>query len=291
MTYFENWLKSLSNQKKSENTILAYKRDVNHFLLASFETVDDLTAEEYEEVDIDFVYDYLNDNGFADSTKNRKQIAIHLFWGFLFERGIISKNKIEKTKLITLEEAISDAFSLEEVQEIYDRVNNSPYKRCVKRDQAIMGIMLSIPVRKSEIRKLLREDYTDKGCLVFRARKGKRNTVVGLPRDVIVDIDRYLAERNDDLPWLFVTENNTQMGVDALDNLVAKYAQCNPHRLRATAATMLYRAGVPIETVESIGGWEKGSKTLRNNYLRIDEDTMRNALEQVNAFVKKGGNT
>lgn len=282
----ESWMKEMSNMKKAENTIKSYERGLNGFLLWEFDTLEDRTGDEYATVDIEEVYDYLNEKEFADSTKNLYQIAIHLFWCFLLEKKIISENKLEKIKLIKLEEPIPEPFTVDEVNAIYDKIQNSPFKRCALRDAAIMTLMLAIPVRKNEVIKLKRADYSERGNIIFRNRKGKKNTVVGCSRSIIVAIDRYLESRNDDCEYLFAREESDgPMGINAIDNVVWKYAECNPHKLRATAATMMYKSGVPLERIEQIGGWSKNSLTLRKNYIRIDEDDVREDLEATERFL------
>ena len=284
--YIETWIKSMTNMKKAVNTIKTYERGLKAFLLWKFDTLEDQDLNEYEAVDTEEVYEYLNDKEFADSTKNLYQIAIHLFWSFLTEKKIISDNKLEKIKLIKLEEPIPEPFTVDEVNAIFDKMQNSPFKRCVDRDIAIMTIMLSIPVRKNEILKLKLADYSDTGELTFRNRKGKKSTVVGCSRKIIMAIDKYLLTRNDNCEYLFVTEQaDGPIGIDAIDNIVMKYAGCNPHKLRGTAATMMYKSGVPLERIEFVGGWQKNSITLRRNYIRIDSEDARNDLEATEKFI------
>jgi len=286
MTYFESWVKSMENIKKADNSVLGYSTDVKKFLIHLFGNTENMGKEQYEEIGSEDAFEYMNEMEFEDSTKNRKNVAYHLFWSYLKEKGITDINKLEHIKLIKLEEPIPDPFTPEEVAEIYNSIENSMNKRCYDRDVAIMYILLSIPVRKNEIMKLLKTDYTDRGTLIFRNRKGKKSTTVGCSRKIIVAIDRYLATRTDNSKYLFVTEDGQNpVGVKSFDNLVLKYANCNPHKLRGTAATMMYKSGVPLERIEVIGGWQKNSITLKQNYIRIDEDDLRNDLEGTEKFV------
>ncbi len=77
------------------------------------------------------------------------------------------------------------------------------------------------------------------------------------------------------------------MSVDAIENLVKKYAKMvvpnkkiTPHKLRSTYGTALYRATGDIRLVADVSGHENINTTI-NYYAAIEDEHKRQARDAV----------
>lgn len=81
---------------------------------------------------------------------------------------------------------------------------------------------------------------------------------------------------------LFLSTQKRRMGVQAVENMVKKYAsqvtskKITPHKLRSTYGTALYRETGDIYLVADVLG-HKDVNTTREHYAAIDENRRRQA--------------
>ena len=107
------------------------------------------------------------------------------------------------------------------------------------RDHLLFLMMYRHGLRCSEAIDLRRDDISfDRASLWVRRLKGSNSGMHPIEGDELRAIRRYLATRNDDLPWLFISERSgklTRFAVNYLVERTAKEAGLNdvhPHCLR-----------------------------------------------------------
>lgn len=86
---------------------------------------------------------------------------------------------------------------------------------------------------------------------------------------------------------LFLSTQRRRMGVQAVENMVKKYAKrvtpnkkITPHKLRSTYGTSLYKETGDIYLVADVLG-HKDVNTTKKHYAAIDEDRRRSAANVV----------
>ena len=86
---------------------------------------------------------------------------------------------------------------------------------------------------------------------------------------------------------LFLSTRRTRMGVQAIENMVKKYARqvtpnkkITPHKLRSTYGTALYKETGDIYLVADVLG-HKDVNTTKKHYAAIDENRRRLAASAV----------
>jgi len=289
MSYIESWQKWLKRLGRSENTIIGYTNDVVPILQYKFGTDEDKSVVEYQSFTSDDLYNYLEEGKFSPATIGRKIASIKNFYKFLItDRKLFTLNPFDGMVRPSLTKPKSKALTEEETLSIFDKVQSAQYdERCGMRDYAIMTIFLSVPVRKSEIQDLLRTNYTDNGIIILEETKGGKNREIACSREMIQAIDAYLKTRKDDSQYLFVSERGNRISTHSMDWLIHKYANVNPHALRATSATNMYRNGVPIATIKATGGWDQSSNTFETHYLKVDAELKRTAVEDTMDKMRK----
>ncbi len=282
MTYFDGWIVWMGRAKKSKNTILSYAKDTEQLLIHLFGTLENQMSGAYVSVDSDKCYEYFDGNGLSPASVGRKISAMRSFYTYLIkEKKIINSNPFDGMVRPALPKPKPKALSEERTLEIMAKAYEAKYSgRNGMRDHALMTIFMTVPVRKSEVQNLRRADYTEDGVLVIDEAKGNENREIPCTAEMIEAIDEYLETRTDDYEWLFVSERGNRMSAHAIDNVIHKYAGINPHALRSTSATNLFRHDIPIATIKEIGGWDQGSNTFERTYLRIDNKVKRKAIEE-----------
>jgi site-specific recombinase XerD len=162
------------------------------------------------------------------------------------------------------------------------------------RDLAILTLLLGTGIRVSECVGLdiQHVDFNNNGIKV--TRKGGNEMVVYFGDEVYEALQIYLeTERAATTPLpghenaLFLSIQKKRMGVQAIENMVKKYARqvtpgkkITPHKLRSTYGTNLYRETGDIYLVADVLG-HKDVNTTRKHYAAIDEERRRSAANAV----------
>lgn len=290
MTYFDGWKIWMKRGNKAKNTLEGYIRDVEQLLMFLFGTIDDQSPSIYSMVDSDKIYEFFDEKEFGPATIGRKISSMRCFYSYLIkDKKILKDNPFDGMVRPAVPKPRPKALSEEETLDILNAAYAGKYvNRNGMRDYAIITIFATVPVRKSEIQDLKRSDYTEDGILIIREAKGMKNREIPCTADMIMAIDDYLDSRNDDCEYLFISEQKNRMSAHAMDNVIHKYANnINPHALRSTSATNMFRNGVPIATIKEIGGWDQGSNTFEKTYLKIDNKIKRNAIEEAMQKMKR----
>ena len=172
-------------------------------------------------------------------------------------------------------------------------------ERTKKRDLAILTLMLGTGIRVSECNGL---DLIDIDLIVNTltiVRKGGGQDVLYFDENIhdvlsdYIDTERAsITPREGHESALFFSSQGKRMSVDAIENLVKKYARMvvpnkkiTPHKLRSTYGTALYRATGDIRLVADVLGHENINTTI-NYYAAIEDEHKRRAVGAVD-FTKK----
>lgn len=310
--------------RSSARTRINYAYDIRvffHFLMEvnpiyskySIEqfTVQDL--EHIEPVDIEEYMEYLKvytRNGDDELITNgerglkRKMSALRSFYNYYYVRQAIKKNptllvdmpKLHDKAIIRLD-ADEVAMLLDFVESAGDKLTGQAltyYQKTKTRDLAIMTLLLGTGIRVSECVGLDLTDVDFKNNGIMVTRKGGNQMVVYFGDEVADALLRYIeGDRKIITPLpghenaLFLSTQKRRMGVQAVENMVKKYARqvtpnkkITPHKLRSTYGTSLYKETGDIYLVADVLG-HKDVNTTKKHYAAIDEDRRRQAASAV----------
>ena len=142
------------------------------------------------------------------------------------------------------------------------------------RDDCLILMMYRHGLRASEAAELTLNDLDLSTSRIWIGRlKGSLSTHHPIPGDELRVIKRYLAKREDDLPWLFVTERGGQMTRKAIYNLVTRIAEraglqdVHPHTLRHSCGYYLANRGTSERVMQDYLGHRNPRHTMR--YTRV----------------------
>ena len=269
------------------------------------DVLDQLTAvdlEEYEE--------YLKVYQAGDKTETngerglkRKMSSLRSFYAYYFKREMIHTNptvlvdvpKIHQKSIIRLE-ADEVALLLDYIEHGGDDLTGQKkvyYEKNKDRDLALVTLLLGTGVRVSECVGLDIEDVDFKNNGIKVTRKGGNEMVVYFGPEVEKALKNYLEVRKNIIPVeghehaLFYSTQRKRIGVQAVDNLVKKYARqvtttkkITPHKLRSTYGTALYQETGDIYLVADVLG-HKDVNTTKKHYAALDDSRRRQAATAV----------
>jgi type 1 fimbriae regulatory protein FimB len=124
------------------------------------------------------------------------------------------------------------------------------------RDHFLFLMMYRHGLRCSEAIDLRRDDVSfDRATLWVRRLKGSNSGMHPIEGDELRAIRRYLATRNDALPWLFVSERQGRLTRFAVNYLVDRTAKASgfelhPHCLRHSCGYALADKGIDLRTIQ-----------------------------------------
>lgn len=287
-----------------ENNPIFSSYTIDQFTLHDLERLEPVDIEEYMEYlkvykSEDEELRYNGEKGLA-----RKMSALRSFYGYYYKHQSISRNptllvdmpKMHDKAIIRLE-ADEVAMLLDFVEHCGNTLTGQAkvyYEKTKKRDLAILTLLLGTGIRVSECVGLDLNDVDFKNNGIKVTRKGGNEMVVYFGDEVADALMEYIeTDRKFIQPItghenaLFLSTQKRRMGVQAIENMVKKYARqvtpnkkITPHKLRSTYGTSLYKETGDIYLVADVLG-HKDVNTTKKHYAAIDEDRRRQAASAV----------
>lgn len=271
----------LTIRGRSERTVEAYYIDLRTFLryLRSIKdeeyqgipieevAIDDLPFEMIESVTLSDVYSYLTystterDN--ASTTRSRKVSSIRSFFRYLSTTAnLLDENPVENLETPAVKKSLPKYLTLEESLELMASVDTA----FPKRDYCIITLFLNCGMRLTELVNINLEDIRDNKLRLLG--KGNKERIVYLNKACIHAIDEYMEVRKvpknaKDKNALFISARGTRLSPRRVQQIVAECLKSagldgqgySPHKLRHTAATLMYQHGqVDIRVLKEILG-------------------------------------
>ena len=287
-----------------ENNPLYTDYTTEQFTLRDLENLTPVDIEEYMEYLK--VYKRDDDELMTNGEKGlaRKLSALRSFFGYYYKHQAISNNpmllvdmpKIHEKAIIRLE-TDEVAMLLDYVDSCGDQLTGQAklyYEKTKNRDMAILTLLLGTGIRVSECVGLDINDVDFKNNGIKVTRKGGNEMVVYFGDEVEQALQNYMEKDRKaitPLPGhenaLFLSTQRRRMGVQAVENMVKKYARqvtpnkkITPHKLRSTYGTSLYKETGDIYLVADVLG-HKDVNTTKKHYAAIDENRRRQAASAV----------
>ena len=233
----------------------------------------------------------------------RKMSALRSFYAYFYKHQMIEKNptllvdmpKLHDKAIIRLDDDETAAL-LDYIEHGGDQLTGQKkmyYEKTKLRDLAIVTLLLGTGIRVSECVGLDVQDVDFKNNGIKVIRKGGSEMIVYFGNEVENALRNYMDEREGITPLaghenaLFYSTQRRRIGVQAVENMVKKYARevtttkkITPHKLRSTYGTSLYRATGDIYLVADVLG-HKDVNTTRKHYAAIDDNRRRQAARAV----------
>ena len=309
--------------KSSAKTRISYAYDIRvffHFLMENNPVYKDYTMDQFtakdleriEPVDIEEYQEYLKvytgseDQQITNTEKGlaRKMSALRSFYAYYFKHQVIEKNPTLLVDMPKLHDKAIIRLDTDEVASLLEYVEHGGddltgqrkvyFEKTKNRDLAILTLLFGTGIRVSECVGLDIQDVDFKNNGVKVTRKGGNEMVVYFGEEVENALKMYLYTTRKSVTALsghenalFLSTQRKRMGVQAVENMVKKYARqitpnkkITPHKLRSTYGTALYKETGDIYLVADVLG-HKDVNTTKKHYAAIDENRRRQAAGAV----------
>lgn len=233
----------------------------------------------------------------------RKISALRSFYAYYYKHEMIKTNPTVLIDMPKIHDKAIIRLDTDEVAMLLDYVEHcgnlltgqkkAYYEKTKERDLALITLLLGTGIRVSECVGLDIEDVDFKNNAVKVTRKGGNEMFVYFGDEVEHALKNYIEVRKGITPVsghehaLFYSTQRKRMGVQAVENLVKKYAReitttkkITPHKLRSTYGTALYQETGDIYLVADVLG-HKDVNTTKKHYAAIGDERRRKAASAV----------
>lgn len=296
------------SQKTSDEYLLDL-RTFFRYLLAKDRSIDP-DSDEFCEIDIsdidvayikeitpDRIYDFLLYTGSVRknmwSAKARKLSAIKGLFKFMtVKRGYLEENPAANIESPKRKKTLPKFLSLEESRMLLDTVRNDRESKHRLRDLCMITLFLNCGMRLNELVGINIADLDRELMYVRVIGKGSKERIIYLNdacKSILADylINVRLSERNRQIPdkALFLSNRDSRITDKMVQKVVYKYLdksglgskRYSVHKLRHTAATLMYQSGnVDIRVLKDILGHEQLNTT--QIYTHVSDVNMMNAM-------------
>ena len=308
---FSRYLSNTLN--RSRRTVSEYEHDLLTFFryMKAVRQDIDPNGDEFREiditdVDIDFIrtitYDDIDEyinytaSGRKNSavTRSRKISTLRSFYKYL---TVILKtpgldNPVKDYQTPKKEKRLPKYLTLDEALALLDAVKNDKDSQNRKRDYAIITLFLNCGMRLSELTGINISDIDPDLRSLRVVGKGNKERIIYLNEACRIALAGYLEVRRSlvgvkDKNALFISRENRRMSNQTVQWIVYKYLKLaglgnrrfSTHKLRHTAATLMYQTGnVDVRVLKDILGHEQLNTT--QIYTHVSDAGMEKAMEK-----------
>ncbi len=289
----------LAREKKKPTDELLKETAFSHLDMKFYASV--TTPEIYE-----FLYYVGEGRGNENCAKSRKLCAVRMFYKYLtVKRGLMENSPAANIESPKQKRSLPKHLTVDESVDLLTTVQADTDSRSRARDYAILTLFLNCGFRLSELCGISFSDLDPALRSVRVVGKGAKERIVYLNDACKEAITAYMPIRRAAVPKptdkdaLFLSGQGRRISVKTVQWMVKKYLSAaglsyknySTHKLRHTAATLLYQTGrVDIRVLKDILGHEQ--LTTTQIYTHVSSQGMENAmaenpLAQVNIKPKK----
>lgn len=254
----------------SDKTILYYRSSIEKLLTAIRKNVCGITTND--------IRGYLAEQ---QEKRNLSKVSIDnlrriysSFFSWLEDEDYITKSPVRRIHKVRTDALVKEVLTDENIEILRDSCHEL-------RDVAMIDLLLSTGMRVGELVKINREDidFQERQCVVFG--KGNKEREVYFNARTKIHLKKYLDERTDDNPALFVSLNkpNSRLTISGVERRIrtigerVNVSKVHPHKFRRTLATMAIDKGMPIEQVQKMLGHVKIDTTL--HYAMVNQNNVK----------------
>ncbi len=295
LSYIENI------QGKSQKTAQSYYYDLRTFYRfikikfsdANFDDFDiieimDVDLSYISKVDLNLIYEYMTflnrERSNNPSSRARKIASIRSYFKYLYKSGILKDNPTSELETIKLRKKLPTYFTLEDSVNLLNNIDS----KNTARDYCIITLFLNCGMRLAELVSINTTDI--RGDMLTVVGKGNKERTIYLNEACLSALEDYMVVRKNLTPTasdknaLFLSSRHKRISRRTVQHIVelnVKKLGLDPHKytthkLRHTAATLMYQAGVDIRALQEILGHEQLSTT--EIYTHLSNDQLKAAV-------------
>ncbi|UWI18703.1 MAG: Telomere resolvase [Bacteriophage sp.] len=250
--FYKTYIVSRKIEGLSQRTLEHYNLYLDDFFFTVNKRVEDITANDIRV----YLYTTQESRGLSNRTLDSRRTAIHAFFEWAAGEGYVDKNPCRSIKNIKYERIQKKPLSDMELERVRQACKTT-------REKAMIEFLYSTGARVTEACTVKKQDVDFQNGEVIVLGKGNKHRKVYLNARSKLLLGQYLASRNDDSEYLFVSERKPhnvlkKEAIERIIRLIGERAELDrpltPHLFRHTLATHLLQRGTPITEVQKILG-------------------------------------
>lgn len=259
--------------------------------LSELHTIDitDVTIEQIRAISLEDLYLFMEfcevQRGNSATSRARKVATLRAFFKYLKgKRRLIEDNPAEELETPKIGRRAPVYLNLQEAQTFLAATDLQHYNA---RDRCMMTLFLHLGIRVTELCSLNLQSIQGRNLTVIG--KGNKERTVYLNDACSEAINSYMNERKtytgQGLEPLFVSQKGSRFARQTIARIVKQINRASgvdktkltPHKLRHTSATMMYRAGADIRSIQHILGHTSVATT--QIYTHIENEQIQEVLK------------
>lgn len=278
---FLNYL--LIERNLSQNTILAYRHDLNIYL-DYIEKKRGSVLDKTSHKDITDFMLFQKDSGLSQTSIARRLAAIKAFHRFLLRERLTTEDPTSLLDSPRLWKRIPNVLTYEEIKDILSKP--SLHNKQGIRDRAILEVMYATGIRVSETSTLNLEDMNLEVGFLRCKGKGGKERIVPLGRIAISSLNRYINKarpffmKRNTTSALFISRLGRRISRQSLWKIIKRYVKeagikkkAWPHILRHSFATHLLEHGADLRSIQEMLGHSSIATT--QIYTHVDRNRLK----------------
>ena len=254
----------------SDKSMHYYRSTLNNAIRKIGKNIRHITTDDLRS----YLNDYQLTSGATKVTVDNIRRILSSFFSWLEDEDYIVKSPVRRIHKVKVGKTVKETYSDEALEQMRDHCEGI-------RDLALIDLLASTGMRVGELVKLNRNDidFENRECIV--TGKGDKHRRVYFDARTKIHLQRYLAERIDDNPALFVSllapyDRLQISGVEIRLRRLGRelnIPKVHPHKFRRTLATMAIDKGMPIEQVQHLLGHQSLDTTLQ--YAMVNQTNVK----------------
>jgi integrase/recombinase XerD len=294
--YVESFLKHLKVEKGfSKNTEEAYRNDLTQLInYISSDSSKKGEMPSWDGFDRQKMLGYmlfLNEQGYASTTRARKIAAAKSFFKFMTEEHKVQLNPTDNIASLKVGRALPKPISVAQARRLLDEPGKGTTPES-KRDKAMLELLYASGMRVSELISLDTGDVDVSGGLVRCFGKGNKERMIPIYPRAAKTVEEYLREARPKIlqhnlteKALFLNVRGERLTRQGLWQILKGYAKAagievevTPHTLRHSFATHMLNGGADLRIVQELLGHANISTT--QVYTHLTSEHVRNTYEK-----------
>lgn len=254
----------------SNNTILAYKRDLTHFLLFLNNTYHN---EYIKDIVVEMVEEYLKvcNNSLNDTSIKRRIVSIRNFYLFLFMEEYVSVNIMANIAIPKKSQKLPNVLSKQQVEQLLNSIDESTDSSF--RNKVMLELLYASGIRVSELLSLRVAQVNVHMRFIKVIGKGNKERMIPVSDYVCSLLERYMNDVRPNLqtnttPYLFLSKKGNVISRNSFYQTMMKIVDqsgvgvhCTPHTLRHSFATHLLENNADLRSIQEMLGHSDISTT------------------------------
>lgn len=274
---------SMRANRKAYTTVGVYVNNVLHF--ANFVCNDNITEDFYKKISPNDVESYMisletrhTKDGvkrMGDDILQARWSSLNTFFEWLIQRGYIDKNpiKVVSRPKNNTEHKVS-YLTKAEISKLFRAIDRNPNKVVAMRDKTVISLALATGLRVSALVNINLDDIDLGNNIINVIEKRQKVRSINIGENTKNMLEEWIEVRKNEFgeinsQALFLSQKKSRLSGDAVGDILTKYCdeagikRITPHKLRASAACALAKAGVPVKAIAKQLGHSNTQVTMR----------------------------